>query len=94
MIFGIDDTLIQAKGNDNSALRIFSNTNRKMSDTTVLLENNVPVSIKFYAHSLSEADYPNFQSIFNYYNIYGNNNVDLIFTTPRATSKQMQIICS
>lgn len=83
VIFGIDDTLIQAKGNDNSALRIFSKTYRKMLDTAVpakiLPENDVPITIKFYGHSLSEADYSYFQSIFDYYNIYGNNNVDLIF---------------
>lgn len=41
--------------------------------------DNAPLEIKFYGHSLSEADYSYFQSIFDYYDLYGNNNVSLIF---------------
>ena len=82
IIFGIDDTIIQSQSEYND-LRVFSKTYRKMFDTSspssVLPSNNVQVDIKFYGHSLSEADYSYFQSIFDYYNLYGNNNVGLVF---------------
>lgn len=54
-----------------------------MLDTTVpikILQNNDNLAtIKFYGHSLSKADYSYFQSIFDYYNLYGNSSVDLVF---------------
>lgn len=83
VIFGIDDTLIQSR-EANSMLRLFSKTYRKMSDTStpisILPENDgQPIEIKFYGHSLSEADYSYFQSIFDFYNLYDNNNVSLLF---------------
>lgn len=82
VIFGVDDSLIQSQ-TENSELRLFSKTYRKMLDTAaptkILPANNIPVTIKFYGHSLSKADYSYFQSIFDYYNLYGNNNVDLVF---------------
>ena len=83
VIFGIDDSLIQANG-ASSALRLFSKTYRKMLSTdkysTVLPPNeNNPIAIKFYGHSLSEADNSYFQSIFDYYNLYENNKVSLTF---------------
>lgn len=82
IIFGIDDSIIQSQA-ENSELRLFSKTYRKMLDATpptkILPANNIPVTIKFYGHSLSKADYSYFQSIFDYYNLYGNNNVDLVF---------------
>ncbi len=83
VIFGIDDTLIQSQ-DANSMLRLFSKTYRKMSDTSspisILPKNdNQLIEIKFYGHSLSEADYSYFQSIFDFYNLYNNNNVSLLF---------------
>lgn len=83
IIFGIDDNLIQAYG-ASSELRLFSKTYRKMLSAdkyiTVLPPNeNNPIAIKFYGHSLSEADYSYFQSIFDYYDLYKNNNVSLTF---------------
>ena len=55
-----------------------------MSDTSspisILPKNdNQLIEIKFYGHSLSEADYSYFQSIFDFYNLYNNNNVSLLF---------------
>ena len=44
-----------------------------------LRKDNQLIEIKFYGHSLNEADYSYFQSIFDYYNLYENNNVGLIF---------------
>lgn len=83
IIFGIDDNLIQSQG-ASSELRLFSKTYRKMLSAdkylTVLPPNeNNPIAIKFYGHSLSEADYSYFQSIFDHYNLYGNSNVSLTF---------------
>ena len=83
IIFGIDDKIIQSR-DEYAPLRLFSKTYRKMmleeSPLGILphaYENLL--EIKFYGHSLSEADYSYFQSIFDYYNLYGNNNVSLIF---------------
>lgn len=82
IIFGIDDNLIQTE-NSYFGLHIFSKTFRKMLDTSnptsILPPNNVPLTIKFYGHSLSEADYSYFQSIFDYYDLYSNSKVNLIF---------------
>lgn len=83
IIFGIDDTAIQSQ-NEIPELRLFSKTYRKMQNTTSPVNilpviNNEPLEIKFYGHSLSRADYSYFQSIFDYYNIYDNKLVSLIF---------------
>lgn len=82
IIFGIDDNLIHSK-TEYSVLRLFSKTYRKMYDTSnptsILPPNNIPLTIKFYGHSLSEADYSYFQSIFDYYDLYSNSKVNLIF---------------
>lgn len=82
IIFGIDDTVIQSQ-DGNSELHKFSKTYRKMLndniETSILPEKDNPLKIKFYGHSLSEADYSYFQSIFDYYNLYENNKVSLIF---------------
>lgn len=83
VIFGIDDAVIQSQYS-NSELRMFSKTYRKMLDPSAPISilppnDNTPLEIKFYGHSLSEADYSYFQSIFDYYDLYGNNNVSLIF---------------
>lgn len=82
IIFGIDDKTIQSNG-ENIDLRLFSKTYRKMVSANVpiniLPPNNIPLQIKFYGHSLSEADYSYFQSIFDYYNLYSNYNVSLLF---------------
>ena len=83
IIFGIDDTLIQSQS-ENDELRLFSKTYRKMLDTSSPInilppKDKMPLVIKFYGHSLGEADYSYFQSIFDYYNIYSNNQVGLKF---------------
>ena len=75
LIFGIDDNLIQSQS-VGSELRLFSKTYRKMlnsdKDTLTLPpDEGKPIEIKFYGHSLSEADYSYFQSIFDYYDLYG-----------------------
>lgn len=83
IIFGIDDNLIQSQG-AGTELRLFSKTYRKMVSSDKYIMTLPPndgneIRIKFYGHSLSEADYSYFQSIFDYYDLYANSNVSLIF---------------
>lgn len=83
IIFGIDDIVIQSQ-EENFELHKFSKTYRKMliadAETSILPKiDNQMVEIKFYGHSLSEADYSYFQSIFDYYNLYENSKVSLMF---------------
>ena len=83
IIFGIDDTIIQSQ-EENFELHKFSKTYRKMLnadvETSILPKNdNQMIEIKFYGHSLSEADYSYFQSIFDYYDLYANSKVSLMF---------------
>ena len=82
IIFGIDDTIIQSQ-EENFELHKFSKTYRKMLnadvETSILPKKDNPLEIKFYGHSLSEADYSYFQSIFDYYNLYENSKVSLMF---------------
>ena len=83
IIFGIDDTIIQSQ-DENCEIHKFSKTYRKMlyanAETCILpAKDNQMIEIKFYGHSLSEADYSYFQSIFDYYNLYENSKVSLMF---------------
>ena len=68
IILGVDNT-VELQGN----LFVFSKTHRKMlqgtPDSSVLPKG--VRKIKFYGHSLGQADYSYFHSIFDYYNIYG-----------------------
>ena len=99
IIFGIDDTVIQSQDED-SGLYKFSKTYRKMlnsnAETHILpSKDNQLIEIKFYGHSLNVADYSYFQSIFDYYNLYENNNVSLIFYYSKGyeqTDKIYQLI--
>ena len=91
IIFGIDDFIIQSRNikdelkllsETDDELRLFSKTYRRMINASTpqsVLPSKDSVTIKFYGHSLSEADYSYFQSIFDYYSLYGNRNVDIIF---------------
>lgn len=99
IIFGIDDTIIQSQ-EENFELHKFSKTYRKMlnagAETSILpKKDNQIIEIKFYGHSLSEADYSYFQSIFDYYNLYENNKVSLMFYYSKGfeqTDKIYQLI--
>lgn len=50
----------------------------KGSEAKYRMEKGVN-QIKFFGHSLNEADFPYFQSIFDFYNLYENSNLKLIF---------------
>jgi len=81
VIFGIDDSEVQSniKAND---IRIFSKTYRTLceqGEKSILPLVNELGTIKFFGHSLNEADYSYFQSIFDYYNIYENTKITLEF---------------
>ena len=89
VIFGVDDKNVNqdqesigANINRNN-LRIFSKTYRLLQTgenirNAIPLKNNLQ-KIKFFGHSLSDADYSYFQSIFDYYNIYDNPKLQLEF---------------
>lgn len=88
IIFGIDQTNI-----DNENFFQFTKTYRKME-----LDNEIPAvklpnsateivdEIIFFGHSLSEADYSYFHSVFDYYDIYGSN-IKLSFKYSTGRSK-------
>ena len=72
IIFGIDQQYIET----TDPRYLFSKTYRKLetifTNKTMGLPNKDEVNIiSFYGHSLSEADYSYFQSIFDYYDLYG-----------------------
>ena len=73
IIFGVDYTAELPPDT-----HIFAKTHRKMMQGTP--DNGalpwIVDEIKFYGHSLGQADYSYFQSIFDYYNLYGDNRLD------------------
>lgn len=95
-LFGIDCF----KGNYEEMLKYqFTKTYRKMlmQEDNVRLPNNVD-EIYFYGHSLAEADYSYFQSLFDYYDIYSSN-VKLFFCyseygsdEDKKNSKQKKVV--
>lgn len=82
IIFGIDSGTIST----NDPEYIFTKTYRKIANE-VLKGNSKPINfldtsireIYFYGHSLNEQDYSYFQSIFDYFDLYNNFKVSLIF---------------
>lgn len=82
LIFGIDHTRISA---DDICYRftknfrtLILNGSKPMKDKNNIYEENINI-IKFYGHSLCEADYSYFQQMFDFYEIYGNNKLKLYF---------------
>ena len=75
-IFGIDNQ------NIDESMNIFTKTYRILSSDTIesftLPSNKLLETIYFFGHSLSEADYSYFQSMFDYYSIY-DSKIRLIF---------------
>lgn len=72
-IFGIDKNEIE-KNNLDEKFEIFTKTSRILDNNTIkkfeLPKLEKLESINFFGHSLSEADYSYFQSLFDYYDIY------------------------
>ncbi|MCL2599443.1 MAG: bacteriophage abortive infection AbiH family protein, partial [Firmicutes bacterium] len=85
IVFGLDDG--EVWGSDNKGdfgMRKFSKTYRTLVSPNdgvhkILPNKGNEVVIKFFGHSLAKADYAYFQGIFDYYDIYGNSNVSLVF---------------
>lgn len=71
IIFGID----QQEVGTNQPHYIFTKTYRKILESDKFKSNKIPriedlKEISFYGHSLSEADYSYFQTVFDFYRIY------------------------
>ena len=84
IIFGID-----ASGNIRGDAHIFTKAHRKMllGNSPSVLPRSVN-RIKFYGHSLGEADYSYFHSIFDHYNLYGD---DLDLLNYRTGDKPVEL---
>lgn len=85
IIFGIDNKDIETSSEEY----IFTKTYRTLvnySDTSKstratdanIFDKSVKI-IKFFGHSLGDADYSYFQQMFDYYNLYGNDDLKLYF---------------
>lgn len=98
VLFGIDDKGVNL--DKDKDFRLFSKTYRTLfadaNKISALPKNdNSPLTIKFFGHSLNEADYSYFQSIFDYYSIYDNSNVSLVFYyTPFKLEIKSEIVDS
>lgn len=87
IIFGVDANRLSSMvkqykctGYNFDSVKMFTKTYRIMGnigDDVEILDDQID-TIKFFGHSLSDADYSYFQSIFDYYNIY-KNPIKLIF---------------
>ncbi|USS85742.1 bacteriophage abortive infection AbiH family protein [Fructilactobacillus myrtifloralis] len=83
-IVGVDASIIEKANNNNESLIFnqFTKTYQIMSNTEKhkkVLPNLKSIdTIYFYGHSLAEADYSYFQSIFDYYDLYGSQ-INLVF---------------
>ena len=74
IIFGVDQDKVDAR----EPYYIFTKTYRKVSESRFLLSESLPKKnlineVILFGHSLSDADYSYFQSIFDYYDIYESN---------------------
>lgn len=91
IIFGIDDNILNIKNLNNkelSNIKRFTKSERKKEIDfennpldkidTILDKNNIS-KIMFFGHSLGESDFSYFKYIFDYYDIYKNNNVKFVF---------------
>ena len=88
IIFGIDATAVPPSDD----AYIFTKTYRKMIQGTPE-ESALPRDIgkiKFYGHSLGQADYSYFQSIFDYYDLYDHTTLQFYFTI-YDKSKEVEI---
>ncbi|WP_076657699.1 AbiH family protein [Lactiplantibacillus plantarum] len=77
IIIGIDSASIDP----NSIIFRFTKTYRIITLASDRQDKILPTTVKtivFYGHSLAQADYSYFQSIFDYYNIY-DNDITLVF---------------
>lgn len=96
IIFGVDQNEIEAA----SPIFTFTKTYRKLIQTKAEKADSIIIdgkdelrNIYFYGHSLSPLDYSYFQSIFDYYDIYGSR-VSLVFCCSKYGAKSSEEILS
>lgn len=96
IIFGVDQNEIEA----TSPIFTFTKTYRKLIQTKTDKADSIIIdgkdelkNIYFYGHSLSPLDYSYFQSIFDYYDIYGSR-VSLVFCCSKYGAKSSEEILS
>lgn len=84
IIFGIDNEKVDATSlnyrftKTYRTLQLYSRNFEKVGDERDIYQPTIK-KIKFYGHSLAEADYSYFQQMFDYYDLYNNNDLELIF---------------
>ena len=96
IIFGIDSQNISPMGEEyqfTKTFRTLTMYSDKSKPTDVVNQNVFDESIKvikFFGHSLGEADYSYFQQMFDFYNLYENNEIKLYFYYRRYGNKTNQ----
>ena len=84
IIFGIDHEGVDATALEYRftktyrTLQLYSRNFEDVANDREIYIDTIK-QIKFYGHSLAEADYAYFQQMFDYYELYGNQNLELIF---------------
>lgn len=84
IIFGVDHSLFQASELEYRftktyrTLKSYTQGFEKIGEGRDIYTKDIQ-TIKFYGHSLAEADYAYFQQLFDYYDLYSNPNLSLIF---------------
>ncbi|WHK76487.1 AbiH family protein (plasmid) [Enterococcus faecalis] len=85
IIFGIDNKDIETSSEEYiftkkyRTLVNYSDTSKSTRATDANIFDNSVKIIKFFGHSLGDADYRYFQQMFDYYNLYGNDDLKLYF---------------
>ena len=84
IIFGVDHSLFQASELEYRftktyrTLKSYTQGFEKIGEGRDIYTKDIQ-TIKFYGHSLAEADYAYFQQLFDYYELYTNPNLSLVF---------------
>lgn len=84
IIFGVDHSLFQASELEYRftktyrTLKSYTQGFEKIGEGRDIYTKDIQ-TIKFYGHSLAEADYAYFQQLFDYYDLYANPNLSLVF---------------
>jgi AcrR family transcriptional regulator len=91
IIFGVDHSLFQASELEYRTLKSYTQGFEKIGEGRDIYTKDIQ-TIKFYGHSLAEADYAYFQQLFDYYELYANPNLSLVFFYSVYDEKRSQEI--
>ena len=97
IIFGVDHSLFQASELEYRftktyrTLKSYTQGFEKIGEGRDIYTKDIQ-TIKFYGHSLAEADYAYFQQLFDYYELYTNPNLSLVFFYSVYDEKRSQEI--